>query len=61
MKIEDISRMQSPGGQACISVPEQVVVCLEPQDNELPSDTGLHEYLPMPTPPPVWPRVFPGL
>lgn len=61
MKMEDVSGMRQPVVQDRIAIPEAVERCREPQYN-VPSDkAGLDEYLPMPTPQPIWPRVFPGL
>jgi len=61
MEIEDISRAQPAALPDCIVIPDAVGLCREPSENR-PSDcTRVEEYMPLPTPQPLWPRVFPGL
>ena len=61
MNIDDLSGMRQQAAQDRITVPDTVEVCPEPRNNPPPDGFGFDEYIPMPTPQPVWPRVFPGL
>jgi hypothetical protein len=61
MEIEDISRAQPAALPDCIVIPGAVGLCREPSETRPSDGTRVEEYMPLPTPQPLWPRVFPGL
>ena len=61
MEIEDISRAQPAVLPDCIVIPNAVGLGCEPSENRPSGGTHVEEYLPLPPPQPLWPRVFPGL
>jgi len=61
MEIEDISRARPATLPDRIVVPGTIEICREPSEDRLSGGNQIEEYLPLPTPQPLWPRVFPGL
>jgi hypothetical protein len=59
MNIEEISRLRPAALPDRIVIPNTAGNCREPSENTSPGRAHAEEY--MPTPQPVWPRVFPGL
>jgi hypothetical protein len=61
MNIEDLSQVRPAALPDCIVIPRAAESCREPSENTPPGGAQVEEYLPMPSPLPTWPRVFPGL
>jgi hypothetical protein len=61
MKIEDLSRARPAALPDGIVIPGAVEICSDSSETLPAGSADPEEYMPMPTPPPVWPRVFPGL
>jgi hypothetical protein len=61
MEIEDISRAQPATLPNCMVIPSAIELCREPTESPPAGGTYVEGYLPLPTPQPLWPRVFPGL
>jgi hypothetical protein len=61
MEIEDISRAQPAALPDRIVIPSAIEICHEPSEDPPAGGPYGEEYLPLPTPQPLWPRVFPGL
>jgi hypothetical protein len=61
MKMENISDVRTVGWPYKISGSAMVRENQQSSQNEEPDDAADAEFMFMPTPPPVWPRVWPGL
>jgi hypothetical protein len=61
MKIADITCAQPTALPDCIVIARPVESRREPSASTPSGGADFEQYMPMPTPPPNWPRVFPGL
>ena len=61
MKMENISQIRTVGWPDEISDPAMLRENQQSAQNDTPDDEAEAEFMFMPTPLPVWPRVWPGL
>ena len=61
MNMEDISRTPPAALPDCIVIPVAVEIGRESSDQRSSGGAHTEGFMPTPTPPPLWPRVFPGL